>query len=240
VRAAGLVLVALALTGCETTAEKSARLEKAAERAGHGQLAAKGLSITRDSAYVKVVSATVVRSSEGAAAVVTLRNLSSHQLRGVPIAITVKDARGATLFQNNSPGLEAALVSVPSLAPHSELVWVDDQVSANGAPAAVAARVGEGTSVAGTLPQPQVDGAHLIEDPSNGVGAGGTVRNRSGTPQTNLVVFMVARRSGRIVAAGRAILPEVAAGSSLPFQVFFIGDPRGARLQASVPATTVG
>jgi hypothetical protein len=245
-RAAAALLVALALTGCETTAEKSARLERAAKLAGHGQLAQAGLSIARESRDVSVISAKVLHSSEGAAAVVTLRNASSHALRAVPIAITVTDARGAKLFQNNAPGLESTLVSVPSLPPHGELVWVDDQVPANGAPASVSARLGEAATVAGSLPRLVVGDVHLIEDPTNGIGAAGTVGNRSGISQRNVAVFVVASRGTRIVAAGKAVLPEVAAGSTSSFQVFFVGDPRGAgraggaRLQASAPPTTLG
>ena len=53
-------------------------------------------------------------------------------------------------------------------------------------------------------------------------------------------MFGVARRAGRIVAAGRAVLPELPAGSRLPFQIFFVGDPHGAQLQVSAPATTAG
>jgi hypothetical protein len=240
VRRAALVLVALALTGCETTAEKSARLERQAKLAGNGSLAQKGLSITRASSVVSVVSTAVVHSSEGAVAVVTLRNSSAHALRTVPIAIAVRDAGGRTLFQNDAPGLQASLVSVASLPAHGELTWVDDQVPANGAPAAVSARVGEAPAVVGSLPRIVVESVHQIEDPSNGLGAAGTIVNRSRISQRSLVVFVIARRAGRIVAGGRAVLPDVAAGSSIPFQVFFIGDPRGAQLQASAPATTLG
>jgi hypothetical protein len=136
VRRAALALVALALTGCETTAEKSARLERQAKLAGNGSLAQKGLSITRASSVVSVVSTAVVHSSEGAVAVVTLRNSSAHALRTVPIAIAVTDPGGRTLFQNDAPGLQASLVSVASLPAHGVLTWVDDQVPANGAPAA--------------------------------------------------------------------------------------------------------
>jgi hypothetical protein len=231
-----LVLLALVLTGCETNEERSARLAKLAR---HGPLVRKGLSITRESADVKVVGATVLHGSEEAAAVVMLRNASSHTLRDVPIAITVKNARGGTLFQNNAPGLEAALVSVPSLAPHAELTWIDDQVPLSGNPATVGVQVGEAPSVTGSVPRIDVAGVHLAEDPANGVGAAGTVSNRSKTAQRSLVVFGVARRAGRIVAAGRAVLPEVAAGASTSFQVFFVGDPSGARLEMSAPPTTL-
>jgi hypothetical protein len=239
-RAAAALLAALALTGCETTAEKSARLERAAKLAGGGQLAQKGLSISHESRYVSVVAASVVHGSEGAAAVVTLRNASSHALRAVPIAITVTDARGAKLFQNDAPGLESTLVSVPSLPPHGELVWVDDQLPGDGAPVSVRARLGEASTVAGSLPRLLVGAVHLIEDPTNGIGAAGTVGNRSGIAQRNVAVFVVGIRGSRVVAAGRAILPEVAAGATSSFQVFFVGDPRGARLQASAPPTTLG
>jgi hypothetical protein len=241
VKRAALVLVALALTGCETTAERSAKLERLAKQeAGHGAPGLKGLSIARESTDARVVGASVVRSSEGAAAVVTLRNVSSHALRALPIAIAVKDAGGRTLFQNNAPGLEAGLVSVSLLAPHAELTWVDDQLPASGAPATVAARVGQATTVAGKLPKIAIERLHVIEDPSNGVGATGILSNRSPIQQRKLVVFVVARRAGRIIAAARAVLPEVPAGSSMPFQTFFIGDPRGAQLQASAPPTTLG
>ena len=43
---------------------------------------------------------------------------------------------------------------------------------------------------------------------------------------------------GKIVAAGRAVLAEVKPGTSVPFQAFFVGDPKGAKLEASAPATT--
>jgi hypothetical protein len=246
VRGAALVcalqgaLVALALTGCETTAEKSARLERQAKLTPSGSLAQKGLSITRASAVVSVVSTAVVQSSEGAAAFITLRNSSAHALSGVPIAITVKDAGGRTLFRNDASGLQPSLVSVGSLPAHGELTWVDDQLPPGGAPASVSARVGEAPAVAGTLPPIAVRGVHQIEDPTNGLGAAGMVVNGSRIAQRSLVVFVTATRAGRIVAGARALLPDVAAGASVPFQVFFLGDPGGARLRASAPPTTFG
>lgn len=235
--AAWLLLPALILAGCETNAERSAHLAAIAK---HRPRARQGLSITRASADVKVVETTVLRGSEGAAAVVTLRNVSPHTLLGVPIAITVKDAGGKTLFQNNAPGLEAALTSLASLPAHGEATWVDDQVQISAAPASVTAIVGEVPIASGPVPQIEAKSAHLAEEASNGIDAVGTIENRSKVAQHSLVVFAVARRAGRIVAAGRAILPEVPAGASVPFQAFFIGDPRGAQLQASAPPTVLG
>jgi hypothetical protein len=201
---------------------------------------ARGLSIVRTSSHVKVIGTSVLHSTEGSVAVVELRNLSGLALGAVPLAITVTDARRATVYQNNAAGLEAALVSVPSIAAHATFTWVDDQLPAGVNATAVSARVGEPPALARSLPQITVAGVHLIEDPTNGVGAAGTVSNRSQVVQSKLVIFGLARRAGRIVAAGRAVLAELAAGSQMPFQIFFVGDPRGAQLQVSAPASTIG
>jgi hypothetical protein len=186
------------------------------------------------------VSATLVRGPEGAAAVVTVRSTSPHPLNAVPIAISVNDAAGRTVFQNNAAGTEAALVSISSIPAHGLLTWVDDQIPPNGSPATVTARVGEAPTVNATLPEVTVSGLHLVEDPTNGMGAAGTVSNHSRVVQHSLVVFVVARRAGRPIAAARAVVAELAAGASLPFQAFFVGDPHGATLQASAPASATG
>jgi hypothetical protein len=236
VAAAVGLLALLALSGCESTQEKSAQLEKAAH---HTHLAERGLSIGKQSADVRVLGAVLVHDAEGAAAVVTLRNVSAHVLRDVPIAITVKDARGSTVFQNNAPGLEAALTSLGSLPAHGVVTWVDDQVPASGAPASVSAIVGEPPPASGPVPRIEVVGVHPSEE-SDTATAAGTVRNRSNVTQQSLVVYVLARRAGTIVAAGRAILPEVSAGAAVPFQAFLVGRTHGALLQASAPATTLG
>ena len=234
------VLVLLALSGCETTAEKSAKLERQAKReqAEHPTLAQKGLSIGRASTQVKLLGATVVRSSEGAAAAVRISNVSSRALRSVPIAITVKDAHGRTLFQNNAPGLEAALTLLSSLPAHGSVTWVDDQVPASGGPASVSAIAGVAPTASGPEPRIEIEGPRLGEASSGE--ASGTVHNRSRVTQQKLVVYVIARRAGTITAAGRAVLAEVAPGASVPFQAFLVGDLKGAKLEASAPATTFG
>jgi hypothetical protein len=231
-----LVLLAVALTGCETTVEKSAQLEKTAHRT---RLAERGLSIARASADISVLGAVLVRGAEGAAAVVTLRNGSAHALRDVPIAITVKDAQGSTVFQNNAPGLEKALTSLGSLPAHGVATWVDDQVPASGDPASVTAIVGVSPAVSGGLPEVEVASVHP-SDESGSATATGAVRNRSSVTQRTLVVYTVARRAGRVVAAGRAILPEVSPAASVPFHAFLVGNPKGAALESSAPASTFG
>lgn len=158
VTALALAGLAAALSGCESTQEKSAHLEAAAkrEKAEHPEASSRhGLSIAHASTQAHVTGATVVRDSEGAAAAVTVANDSPHTLTAVPIAITVRDAGGRIVYQNNTPGLESALTEVPSIPAHGTVTWVDDQVSATGESAESAAgkpTVGEsaaGESAAG-------------------------------------------------------------------------------------------
>jgi hypothetical protein len=237
--ALALPLAAVALAGCETSAEKSARLEKAAKlRAAQNPQHQQQLTITRTSRFVKAASTAVLSSSEGHAVVVTLRSSSPHALRDVPLQVTVHDARGASIYSNTGPGLARSLTSVPSLPAHGELTWVDDQVQPAGVPVSAIARVGEAPAVTGAQPSLTVTGTRLFEDPVNGIGAEGEIVNRSSITQAELVVYAVALRGGRIVAAGRALLPQAAANASTHFQVFFIGEPRGASLRVSAPPTT--
>jgi hypothetical protein len=242
VRAAASAMAAIALMGCETNEQRSAKLEKAAvaQRLAHPQTVQKGVVVTRENPRVRIVQTAVIHDENGVAAVVILRNESAQALRDAPIAITVSDARGAVLYRNSAPGLDTTLVSVPLLRPRAETMWIDDQIQAAGVAAKVSARVGEAQAVSGRLPVVSVSGMHTFEDPSNGVGVEGSVSNGSKVAQQELVVYVVGRSGRRIVAAGRAVLPEVGAGRRTPFQVFLIGSPRGARLEGGAPPRTLG
>lgn len=227
-------LAAIALAGCESTQEESAKLEKVAKREAreaarqeaHTQ---RTLAITKESTIVTVRAAVVLHSSEGAAAAVTLQNTSARSLRDVPIEITVRDASGATVYTNATPGLSASLVSVPLLPAHSTSTWVDDQVQAASTPTSVSAKVGEGERVSEAIPSIAIAGAHLSEGEAEG-----SVVNRSRVSQHELVVYALARRAGAIVAAGRAVIPQAEAGASERFQAFLIGESKGAQLEVSV------
>jgi hypothetical protein len=230
--AAALAIPALAVgaAGCESTQEKSAKLERVAK---HERLAPRGVTVTKQSRDVRVLAAEVVQGKEGSAVVVRLRDTSSRPILAAPIAIAVRDAHGKTVYRNNAPGEDESLTKV-SLQPGSETVWIDDQVHGEGVPASATAEVGEGSHPAGTPPKLSVEGLRAGGEG----GAEGSVKNESGKTQTNLVVFVLALKGGRIVAAGRAVLPEVPPGANDSFQVYFVGDAAGARLQANVPATS--
>lgn len=232
-------LAVLALAGCETTAEESARLERAAKHShssSEAQAPLRALVAGRASSRVQVHGTAVLHTGEGTAVVVSVHNLTSSTLRKIPILIEVKDAAGAALYTNNQPGISATLTSIPSIPAGGSVDWVNDQVQAAGAPASVSAKLGEGQSGgrAATLPVT----AHLSEQHANGGTVEGTAGNATGAPQKEVVVYATARRNGRIVSAGRAVLTEVPPHGTSHFQLFLIGDPSGAKLQLSAPPTS--
>jgi hypothetical protein len=235
----GAVASALALGGCQSTQERSAELQRQAK---HDVLALQGVSVTKENPSIEVLQSAIVRSREGTAVVVALRNTSSRALENAPIEITVRDAHGSVVFQNDASGLEPSLTTVALLRPGQETIWVDDQVQATGTPISASALVGEATKASGTVPRLSIASTHISTEAGAAAMLTGTVANRSQTTQQNLVVYAVARRGAKIVAAGRAVLPEVPAGTSsgtkVPFQIYLVGDPSGAQIQTSAPATT--
>ncbi len=232
------MLVAVTASGCETNAERSAALERTAH--SHAVARQTGVTVGKQNPAVQVVGTVAVQREGRTAVVVTLRNTSSQTLRNAPIEITVKGAGGKVAYQNSTPGLAPSLTTVALLQPGAQTVWIDDQVQSTSAPKGVSARVGQAPSAPGPAPQLSIEGVHSFEEPGSGAGAEGTVTNHSTVTQQELVVYALARRGGRVVAAGRALLPELAAGQSAPYQAYMIGSPKGAKLEASAPPTTLG
>jgi hypothetical protein len=231
----GAVLTAVALSGCESNIERSAQLERV--RLKHNAaLKTSVLSISKPNPQVAVLGTTILAGKEGDAVAVSLRNRSAKAMADLPIEIAVKDAAGHVLYRNDVPGVAGSLVTVPLLQPGSATTWIDDQVSTTGRPASVSVLVGQGGAAPSSVPQISIEGQHSTE---GGEGVAGTVLNGSRIPQRELVVDAVASKAGKIVAVGRAVLPEVSAGGSGAFQLYLIGDPKDARLQLSAAAMSL-
>jgi hypothetical protein len=242
--AALAVLAALALAGCESSQDKNAKLEKAAKKReaaalAQGAAAERARAITRPGKKVAVADVTLLHSSEGLATVVTLRNRTGTALREVPVKVVVDDAAGRQLYTNATPGQSPPLVSVALIPARARVNWIDDQIPPQSAAAKASAIAGEASPAPGPAPKLTVRGVQLVEDVSSGPGAEGEVVNGSDVTQHELVVYAVAERGGRIVAAGRAVLPEAAARGATRFQLFFIGDPHGAKLTVTAPPSTL-
>ena len=230
-------LAAIALPACQSTQATSAELAKHAKKLLHE----KGLRVGRRNPRAAVTRTVVVHDANGTAAVVEVRNRGAAQAK-VPIGLTVRDAKGDTVYSNDAPGLESSLVSIPVLDKGGRTFWVNDQIPPlDGRPKAVA-RLGVARGAAPSRP-PRIEISHVaFGDDSSGVFVSGVVTNRSNVLQKRLVIACVARRGGRIVAAGRAVVDKLAPAPTpkpTKFTVYFIGNPKGATLSFAAPPTVL-
>ena len=78
--------------------------------------------------------------------------------------------------------------------------------------------------------------AEITSDPTSGIEAVGTVSNKSDIEQTELVLYAIARKGGKIVAAGRGLIPKLKVGGKTEtYHIFFIGNPSGADVTVIAP-----
>jgi hypothetical protein len=233
-RAAALLLAALALAGCESTQAKSARLAKSAK----GGTKEHGVTVSRLNPDVHVVSTALVHDAYGAAAVVELRSAAHAAQADLPVALVVRDAAGKAAYANDIPGLEHTLTHVPLLLAGQRAFWVDDQVKAD-KPHDVQVKIGTSAVAVPAQPPRLVASGMVLEPDPSGAFTRGTLRNDSGVEQRALIVYAVAERGGKVVAAGRAGVERLKAHSTATFKVFWIGDPRHAHVRVFAPPTVL-
>lgn len=227
--AAVALLACASLTACQSTQSRSAELE---EEGAKVLLDSSGVKVTKQNPDVKILSTTLVRDGQESAVVVEVRNESGVNLVDVPISVDVLDRKGRSVYRNDAPGLEQALVAIPYIPANGEAVWVNDQVLATGVPAKAEVKVGvTPNTFSGELPEievsePKLEGGGLI--------ASGHVVNRTGEDQNRLVFYAVARRGGQVVAAGRGAIEHLKPETKeIPYHVYFIGPTAGAEVTLS-------
>ena len=98
-----------------------------------------------------------------------------------------------------------------------------------------------GETVSGEPPEVSVSEPKLEGDPYTGVAAGGEVVNESGEDIERVLLYAVARKGGKLVAAGRgAIEPLKDKPKPVPYNIYFIGDPKGAEVTVTQFPTLPG
>ncbi len=191
-------------------------------------LESSGLKVTRANPDVKVLSTTLLTEPEASAVVVEVHNDSGANLVDVPIALDVRDAKGRSVYRNDAPGLEQALVAIPYIPAGGDALWINDQILASGKPARAEVKVGiSPNTFSGKLPEIEVSPPTV----EAGRIASGHVVNRTGEDQNRLVLYAVARRGHEIVAAGRGAFEHLKPDTKeLPYHVYLVGDPSGAEV----------
>ena len=228
----------MALSGCQSTQAKSAELAKeGAEMIDVGEI-----QIGSENTQVDVLDTALLTDEYGSAVAVTLKNNSDRFLVNLPIQIDVRDKKGKSVFKNDQVGLQPTLLGYPLVGPGQTVTWVHDQILASGEPASVKVKVGSKVDAPppGEPPKVVISDTKITSDPISGIEVLGKAENLSPIDQQDLIFFCVARRGGKVVAAGRGGIKKLAGGEKREFSSFFIGDPRGGDLTISAPPTTLG
>jgi hypothetical protein len=230
---------ALVLGACESTQDKSARLAKE----GKAALREEGLKVGKRSTTVDLGKTTILRDQNGTAVVVEVKNETDRSLTSVPIAVDLVGPDGKSVYRNDDPGLEPSLTSIAVLGPREEFAWVNDQIAVTATGEAKQAKAVVGVQKSAVppkdLPETRVTKGELEEDPVSGIEYTGYVHNDSDIEQRNIFIHCVARKGGKIVAAGRSRIERIKAGRRGRYHFYFIGNPRGAKLELWAPPTVL-
>ncbi|HEY6638464.1 MAG TPA: hypothetical protein VIZ61_12345 [Solirubrobacterales bacterium] len=228
-----VVVAGLTLTACTSSQDKARAIRERADAT-----APKPLVIAKPSKDVKVGDTTLLHDQNGDAIVVPLTNESSKMLVSVPILVDIRDAKGTTVYKNDTAGIDYALNHIALIKPHETFSWVNDQVTGQGKTVKVKVGEPETKPPAGALPQYTVSDPRFGSDFS-GVKVSGTVKTDSKIDQSHLILFAVARQGERIVAAGRGQIKKLKGEAKpSPYVIYFIGDPTGSEVTIQAPPTT--
>jgi hypothetical protein len=99
-----LLVLAVALSACQTTQELSAQRAKNAKKLVNQ----KGLTVSRENPDVAVGKTAVIHDKNGIAAVVELRNTGRAAQAALPVSIAITDAAGKAVYRNDVAGPPAS------------------------------------------------------------------------------------------------------------------------------------
>ena len=224
-------LVALAASGCETTQQLSAQIGR---RLGH-QSAIAGTTVTGARNRDVRVDATELIAGRPAAVAVELTNQSATAQTDVPVTLDVRDAKGASVYRNDTKGIEPSLQQIAALPGHATRWWVDDQILSTGVPSTVSVHV----EAASAPPRPAsaiVASGTSASDAFPGPHVSTTLRNTSSVAVHGVAVYAVTIRGGRAVGAGRALVASLAPGAKASVTIPITGVATGARIELTVAA----
>lgn len=230
--------VMLALTACESSQTKSARLRASGAKAAQLTTIKAGAK----NADVKVAGTTVLTKTNGSAVVVALENTGPTDQVAVPVQIKAEDAKRTVVYKNDLDGLQPALQQMALLRKGKTSFWVNDQVTGATPPKTVAVSVGKAKGKPpAAVPKITLERVKLDSDTS-GVFVSGIVVNRSKVSQVNMPIYGVVRRGTKIVAGGRALIerlnPEPQKRPTV-FRIFFIGNAKGGKLSLEAEPTVL-
>jgi hypothetical protein len=241
-RAIAPALLLVALGGCATTQLQATRLQLNSARIRASELAVRVSARNPD---VSVERVELLLGRPGSAIVVRLKNLLAHPVSDLPISVGVTVAGGHRRYLNGAPGTDYFLTHTPAIAAGGVLTWV----YTNRRPLAPGARP---FAAVGLTPAPLASRLRALPRIAVATLSGTShdrsalqrvrviVRNLSSVPQYALQVYLIARRSGRDVLAGRATITHLGARASVALNIRLVGKPHAGRVTLEAPPTIFG
>jgi len=229
-RAAAALLV-LAAAGCETTQQLSAKLGR---QLGPQNAIAGTTAIGARNRSVRILRTELVPGNP-AAVVLEVENTGATVQVAMPVLIVVRDSKGATVYRNDTKGIEPSLQQLALLPGHATAWWVDNEVLASGGVAAsVTAEVGASSTSAPVVPPRLTATGVSASNSFPGPHVDATIHNASRTSQRQLPVYAVALRGTRVIGAGRGIVPALPAGSAAAIVIPMAGAVTGATTEITI------
>lgn len=226
----------MTFAACESTESESAKIDREARIAREHEPGALKLGAANRS--VRATDVTLLHGPGRGAVAVKLTSSSPRAQADVPVLVEVQGRAGRLLYSNQPGGTDPKLQHVSLIAAHGSVWWVNDQVLLNQPSKAVKVRVGTGSHAHGggdvSARNPRLSGA------SGEAVATGELVNDGSHAQRGVPVYAVALRGGKVVAAGRALVAELAGrkGASARFRIPLVGDASNAKIELSaVPAS---
>lgn len=236
------VLLLTATAGCATTQQEAARLQLGSARIRATQV---GVRVRASNPEISVQGVGLVAGrGHERAIVVRLRNLAAHPVSDLPISVGVIDGRGHRTYLNAAAGIQYFLTHIPAVPAGGSLTWVFTTRRAlppGARPFAVVGReVPPLVGALHALPKLAVTTVGEIVRSNASRHVRVTVRNLSSIPQYGLQVYVVARRTGRYVSAGRATIDHLGQGASTVLDMALVGAGRAAPLTPQASPTVFG
>ncbi|HEY2216583.1 MAG TPA: hypothetical protein VGH21_03745 [Solirubrobacteraceae bacterium] len=225
----GCGALTMTFAACESTESESAKIERQAVLAREHEPGA--LKIGTPSRAVHASNVTLLGGGGRGAVALRLTSSAPRAQANVPVLVEVKGKAGKLLYSNQPGGTDTKLQHIALLAPHASAWWVDDQVLINQPSSSVTVRVGSGKNAKAS--DASVSVGHVVAAPA-GATVSGELVNHAHRAQRNVSVYAVALRRGKVVAAGRALVATLAAagkGSSARFEIPFVGNAAGAKIE---------
>jgi hypothetical protein len=232
---AALVLTPMLLAGCESTQSKSAKLESQ----GAEIAKVEKIKIGARNQSIEITGQTLLTDQYGSALVLGLRNTSPKTQIDVPVGVVVRNGKGKAIYKNDIEGLETGLIQIPVIEGSTESWWVNDQVLVSEKPRRADVTIGKSEAPSPSrIPEIEVTPPVLGAD-SSGPNVTGKVTNKSNIEQIDMLLYAVATKGGKVVAAGRGLIPKLKTDDKPEFyRIYFIGDPRNTDIEVfALPST---